>query len=382
MAIHTGELSLSTRGDADMIDITEGVQRVVSTAGVSDGIASAFVRGSTAAITTMEHESGNVADLRAVLERLVPQQGEYEHNRLNRDTNSHAHQRASIVGPSEAVAVVAILALAGVFAGGNDDDDDDDEPPEAAAPSPQEPPVDGAAPEAGGGRKPQVTTIRVGGRPTAVAAGQDGVWVADSFSRRATVLVSEARQAEPKRLSLAVAAADGTVYGLSERSVELIDPDSGDVADRFDVEGFASSLAVGDGFVWVVKDNREVVRVAPALGGIERDPVEVPEAFGVATGEGAVWIVSASGEVTRIDPGSLQTATPRARIRGALDVAAGLGSVWVTSSNRRLTRLDPDTLEPAGQPIPVGDEAASVSVGAEAVWVANGGDGTLTRIQP
>jgi secondary thiamine-phosphate synthase enzyme len=105
MAIHTGELSLSTRGDADMIDITDGVQRVVRTAGVSDGIASAFVRGSTAAITTMEHESGNVADLREVLERLVPQGGDYEHNRLNHDTNSHAHQRASIVGPSEAVPV-------------------------------------------------------------------------------------------------------------------------------------------------------------------------------------------------------------------------------------------------------------------------------------
>jgi hypothetical protein len=322
-------------------------------------------------------------------------------------------------------AVVAILALAGVFAGG---DDEDDEPPGAAAPSPQEAPEDGAAAERGGRRQPGVATIRVGGRPTAVAAGQDGVWVADSFSRRATVLESEARQAEPKGFSLAgpasdvtvgesgawyalpeqqaverrelghpqspgetiglegfpaaVAAADGSVYALSERSVELIDPDSREVADRFDVEGFASSLAVGDGFVWVVKDNREVVRVDPALGGIEGDPVEVPEAFGVATGEGAVWVVSASGEVTRIDPGSLQTATPRAPIRGAIDVAAGLGFVWVTSSDRTLTRLAPDTLEPTGKPIPVGDEAASVSVGAEAVWVANGGDGTLTRVQP
>jgi outer membrane protein assembly factor BamB len=322
-------------------------------------------------------------------------------------------------------AVVAILAVSGVFTGG---DDDDDEPPAAAEPFPREPPEDGAAPAAGGRRQPRVATLPVGGRPTAVAAGQGGVWVADSFSRRATVLESEARQAEPKRFSLAgpasdvtvgesgawyalpeqqavegrelgdpeapgetigvegfpaaVAAADGTVYGLSERSVELIDPDSGEVADRFDIEGFASSLAVGDGFVWVVKDNREVVRVDAASGEIEEDPVEVPEAFGVATGEGAVWVVSASGEVTRIDPGSLQATTPRARIRGALDVAAGLGSVWVTSSDRRLTRLDPDTLEPAGKPIPVGDEAASVSVGAEAVWVANGGDGTLTRIQP
>jgi secondary thiamine-phosphate synthase enzyme len=105
VAVHSGELSLSTRGDAEMIDITDGVQRVVGTAGVKNGSASVFVRGSTAAITTMEHEPGNVADLEAVLDRLVPPRGEYEHNRLNHDTNSHAHQRASIVGPSEAVPV-------------------------------------------------------------------------------------------------------------------------------------------------------------------------------------------------------------------------------------------------------------------------------------
>jgi secondary thiamine-phosphate synthase enzyme len=105
MPVHSGELSLSTRGDADMIDITDGVQRVVGTAGIAEGIVSAFVRGSTAAITTMEHEPGNVSDLEAVLDRLVPPRGEYEHNRLNHDTNSHAHQRASIIGPSESVPI-------------------------------------------------------------------------------------------------------------------------------------------------------------------------------------------------------------------------------------------------------------------------------------
>jgi secondary thiamine-phosphate synthase enzyme len=105
MPVHTGELSLSTRGDADMIDITDGVQRVVSAAGVDEGIVSSFVRGSTAAVTTMEHEPGNVADLKEALEGIVPAEGEYEHNRLNRDTNSHAHQRASIVGPSVTVPV-------------------------------------------------------------------------------------------------------------------------------------------------------------------------------------------------------------------------------------------------------------------------------------
>jgi secondary thiamine-phosphate synthase enzyme len=105
VAVHSGELQLSTKGDADVIDITEGVQRVVSAAGVDDGLATAFVRGSTAGVTTMEYEPGGVSDLQALLERLIPVEGDYEHNRLNRDTNSHAHQRASIIGSSESVPV-------------------------------------------------------------------------------------------------------------------------------------------------------------------------------------------------------------------------------------------------------------------------------------
>ena len=64
-----------------------------------------FVPGSTAAITTMEFEPGGVHDLRSALGRLVPADGDYEHNRLNHDTNSHAHIRAAIVGPSETVPV-------------------------------------------------------------------------------------------------------------------------------------------------------------------------------------------------------------------------------------------------------------------------------------
>ena len=105
MTSASGEIRLSTGGDADIVDITGEVQRIVSESGASDGVATAFVRGSTAAITTMEFEPGGVADLRALLDRLVPAEGDYEHNRLNRDTNSHAHQRASLIGASEQVPV-------------------------------------------------------------------------------------------------------------------------------------------------------------------------------------------------------------------------------------------------------------------------------------
>jgi secondary thiamine-phosphate synthase enzyme len=106
VAVHSGEMQISTQGEADVIDITADVQRMVAEGPIADGLVTAFVRGSTAAITTMEFEPGGVADLRALLDRLVPVEGDYEHNRLNHDTNSHAHQRASLIGPSEQVPVV------------------------------------------------------------------------------------------------------------------------------------------------------------------------------------------------------------------------------------------------------------------------------------
>jgi secondary thiamine-phosphate synthase enzyme len=104
VSVFAERLSLSTEGDGHTIDIT-AVQAAVEQAGIEQGLVSVFVPGSTAAITTMEYEPGGVHDLKSALERLLPAEGDYEHNRLNRDTNSHAHIRAAIVGPSETIPV-------------------------------------------------------------------------------------------------------------------------------------------------------------------------------------------------------------------------------------------------------------------------------------
>jgi secondary thiamine-phosphate synthase enzyme len=110
VAAHSGLLRLSTGGDGEIVDLTEGVASVVRTSGVRVGVATVFARGSTVAVTTMEYEPGGVADLRATLERLVPVRppggGDYDHNRLNHDSNAHAHLRAAAVGPSESIPVV------------------------------------------------------------------------------------------------------------------------------------------------------------------------------------------------------------------------------------------------------------------------------------
>jgi secondary thiamine-phosphate synthase enzyme len=106
MAFHSGLLRLETPGNGHIVDITPGIESVVSTSDVDRGVVTAFATGSTVAITTMEYEPGGVHDLQALLDRLIPPAGEYEHNRRNHDTNAHAHLRAAVIGPSETIPVL------------------------------------------------------------------------------------------------------------------------------------------------------------------------------------------------------------------------------------------------------------------------------------
>src|SRR3954471_20301385 len=103
MAVHGGLLRLSTPGDGAIVDLTDGVRSIVGRSGVETGVAVVFAVGSTVAVTTMEYEPGGVADLQALLDRLIPAEGSYEHNVRNQDTNAHAHLRAAVIGPSLAV---------------------------------------------------------------------------------------------------------------------------------------------------------------------------------------------------------------------------------------------------------------------------------------
>jgi len=106
VTVHGGMLRLETPGNGHIVDITPGVQSVVGTSGIERGVVTVFATGSTVAVTTMEYEPGGVHDLQALLDRLIPPTGEYEHNRRNHDTNAHAHLRAAVVGPSESIPVV------------------------------------------------------------------------------------------------------------------------------------------------------------------------------------------------------------------------------------------------------------------------------------
>jgi secondary thiamine-phosphate synthase enzyme len=106
---------METPGNGHVVDITEGVARIAAAAGSGRGLVTAFAIGSTVAVTTMEYEPGGVNDLQVLLERLIPTRGDYEHNRLNHDSNSHAHLRAALIGPSETIPLVGGRLVLGTW---------------------------------------------------------------------------------------------------------------------------------------------------------------------------------------------------------------------------------------------------------------------------
>jgi secondary thiamine-phosphate synthase enzyme len=106
MPVEGGMLRMDTPGNGHVVDLTEGITRVVRATGVERGLVTMFATGSTVAITTMEYEPGGVADLQQLLDQLIPPREDYEHNRRNHDTNAHAHLRAALIGPSETIPLV------------------------------------------------------------------------------------------------------------------------------------------------------------------------------------------------------------------------------------------------------------------------------------
>jgi secondary thiamine-phosphate synthase enzyme len=101
VATHTHEIS--TRGQGDAHDLTTAVARAVAQSGIRVGIATVFVAGSTAALTTIEFEPGAVQDLNSVFGTLAPRDAQYRHHLRWGDDNGSSHVRAALLGPSVTV---------------------------------------------------------------------------------------------------------------------------------------------------------------------------------------------------------------------------------------------------------------------------------------
>jgi secondary thiamine-phosphate synthase enzyme len=101
--VHTERVTIETRGENDLHNLTDRVSDAIRSSGLEAGIVTVFVAHSTAAITISEYERGLIEDVRRPLERIAPADEGYLHNRLNADDNAHSHLLSSIIGPSVTV---------------------------------------------------------------------------------------------------------------------------------------------------------------------------------------------------------------------------------------------------------------------------------------
>ena len=106
MIAHSATISVETRGNDEILDLTPEIQTIVRESGVHTGLVVAMVTGSTSALSTLEYEPGLVHhDIAAALEDIAPRDGSYEHEKTWHDDNGHSHVRACLIGPSLSLVV-------------------------------------------------------------------------------------------------------------------------------------------------------------------------------------------------------------------------------------------------------------------------------------
>ena len=104
--IFSETISLRTKGFCDMIDMTPQVEMVLKRSGIRDGLVTVFCPGSTGAVTTIEYESGVLKDLQKAIEKIMPSNIPYDHDRRWGDGNGFSHVRAALMKPSLSIPLI------------------------------------------------------------------------------------------------------------------------------------------------------------------------------------------------------------------------------------------------------------------------------------
>lgn len=105
VVIHCEGFEIVQEAGPDIADISKPLVRIVADAGIVDGSAQVCAVGSTASVTTIEHEPGAIEDLKRAVTRLAPPDATYAHEMTWHDGNGHSHVQAALLGPSVVVPV-------------------------------------------------------------------------------------------------------------------------------------------------------------------------------------------------------------------------------------------------------------------------------------
>ncbi len=100
MEIRTDHISVSTKANTDIVDLTPGIVQILNRSGLKEGQVTVFAPGATAGISTIEFEPGLLKDIPERLEAIAPSGDTYHHDLTWHDGNGHSHVRATFIGPS------------------------------------------------------------------------------------------------------------------------------------------------------------------------------------------------------------------------------------------------------------------------------------------
>ncbi len=115
MTVYNDEISIKTKGEVDIIDITEEIQKIVDKSNIKDGIICVFNPGSTGSLTSIEYEPGLKKDFPRALEKIAPKGEYYNHHETWHDDNGHSHVRASLMGPNVTLPLIKGKVIHGTW---------------------------------------------------------------------------------------------------------------------------------------------------------------------------------------------------------------------------------------------------------------------------
>ena len=234
-----------------------------------------------------------------------------------------------------------------------------------------------------------VGSVAVGVRPSAVAAGEGSIWVAN-LDDKTVSRVDPQKPSLQRNISLTstptgVAVGFDSVWVVNGTagSFSRVDPGSDQVATARDVtQGSAGgSATVGAGSVWIAYSNGLVARIDPA-GHVRAKSFAGGSPAAIAFGAGVVWVANGlDNTVSQILPATSSALPPQSVGPHPSGIAVGEGAVWVADhGDDTVTRIDLASRSEAT--IQVGHGPTGIAVGAGAVWVANSEEGTVMKIDP
>ena len=233
--------------------------------------------------------------------------------------------------------------------------------------------------------------LPLGASPSAVAAGDGALWVAnynqDTVSRidPATRAVVQTIQAGTTPTGVAVGAGAVWLTNNYGQSVSRIDPAVNRVVQTVPVGNAPVGIALGYGSVWVANSSDGTLSRIDTVTGAVTDTISMggAGATDAAVGAESVWVSDEAGDrVLRVDPQADQVTATVNVGSGPTAIGFGIGSVWVANSlDGTVTRIDPAS-NAVDATIPVGDGADAIAIGRGAVWVSSPYAGTVSRIDP